>query len=129
MIIPSLGILLLALVLPVPLPEMAARREIMVNLLASVDHVITESHLDEIAHRTEGFSGADMKTLCHEAVMGPVRSIPINDMRNVAVDSVRPVNFNDFVDALKCVRASVSQNDLKHYVTWNNTYGSGVDAK
>lgn len=110
----------------VPLPEAAARREILVNLLNSTNHVITESHLAEIARRTQGFSGADVKTLCHEAVMGPVRSIPISDMHNFAAESVRPVNFNDFHDALKCVRASVSPSDLDQYVKWNNTYGSGI---
>lgn len=111
----------------VPLPETSARREIMMNLLASINHVITEAHLEEIAQRTKGFSGADMKVLCQEAVMGPVRSISINDMRSVAADSVRPVNFTDFLNALKCVRASVSPDDLQQYVDWNNTYGSGGD--
>lgn len=110
----------------IPLPESSARREILVDLLASTNHVITEAHLAEIARRTDGFSGADMKTLCHEAVMGPVRSIPLLDMQNVAAESVRPVNFNDFHDALKCVRASVSPNDLEQYVKWNKTYGSGI---
>lgn len=109
----------------IPLPQLTARREIMVNLLSSINHVITESHLEEIASRTDGYSGADMKVLCQEAVMGPVRSISFTDMRNVAVDSVRPVNFNDFLNALSCVRASVSPDDLQQYIDWNNTYGSG----
>lgn len=110
----------------VPLPEYSARREILINLLNTIDHVITESHLEEIARRTHGFSGADMRTLCQEAGMGPVRSISITDMRNVAAENVRPVNFNDFHDALKCVRASVSPNDLEQYVKWNKTFGSGI---
>lgn len=113
----------------VPLPETSARREIMVNLLATMDHVITESNLQEIASRTDGFSGADMRTLCTEAAMGPVRSIPFTDMQNVAPENVRPLDFNDFLDALKCVRASVSPNDLQQYVIWNNTYGSGISSK
>lgn len=111
----------------VPLPEVAARKEIMISLLSTEQHVITESHLDEIARRTDGFSGADMKTLCQEAVMGPLRSISYIDMKNVAADSVRPVDFNDFINAMKCVRASVSPNDLQQYITWNGTYGSGFD--
>lgn len=110
----------------VPLPEFAARREMLMSLLADTNHVITESHLDEIARRTHGFSGADMKTLCQEAVMGPVRSIPLMDMHNFAAENVRPVNFQDFHDSLKVVRASVSPNDLDQYVKWNNTYGSGI---
>lgn len=57
--------------------------------------------------------------------MGPIRSISLNDMKNVAIENVRPVNFNDFNNALQSVRASVSPNDLQQYVVWNNTYGSG----
>lgn len=109
----------------IPLPDFPARREILLSLLSSVDHVITESQFEEIAHRSDGFSGADMKVLCQEAVMGPIRSISFTDMRNVAADSVRAVTFTDFLDAMKCVRASVSQDDLQQYVDWNNTYGSG----
>lgn len=110
----------------IPLPDVSARREILYSLLSSDNHVITESQFDEIASRTDGFSGADMKTLCHEALMGPVRAISFADIQNVPADSVRPVTFADFLDALKCVRASVSQNDLQHYVDWTNKYGSGI---
>lgn len=109
----------------IPLPEKSARREILYSLLSTVNHTITESQFDEIANRTDGFSGADMKVLCQEAVMGPVRAISFSDMQNMSVDNVRPVAFGDFLDALKCVRASVSQDDLQQYVDWTNKYGSG----
>lgn len=109
----------------IPLPEKKARWDILVNLLSEENHVISESQLDEIASRTDGFSGADMKILCQEALMEPVRAMSINEMRNVAAANVRPVTFNDFINALQCVRASVSQDDLQQYVDWNNRYGSG----
>lgn len=109
----------------IPLPEKSARLEILVNLLSSVNNVITDSQMEEIASQTNGFSGADMKVLCQEAVMGPVRSIPLSDMQSVAAENVRPVIYNDFLLALSCVRASVSQNDLQQYVDWTNKYGSG----
>lgn len=111
--------------LHIPLPEFSARKEILHSLLSSANHVITESQFEEVANRTNGFSGADMKVLCQDAVMGPVRSISFTDMKNVSVDSVRPVTFADFLDAMKCVRASVSPDDLQQYVEWNNKYGSG----
>lgn len=38
---------------------------------------------------------------------------------------VRPIVLKDFEAALKFVRPSVSQNDLKVYVDWNLQYGSG----
>ena len=109
----------------IPLPEFSARREILLSLLNSVNHTITESQFHEIANQTDGFSGADMKVLCQEAVMGPVRSISFSQMQNMSVDSVRPVTYTDFLDALKCVKASVSQDDLQQYVDWTSKYGSG----
>lgn len=111
----------------VPLPEFAARKEIAMNLLADATHIVTESQLEQIAQQTAGFSGADMKTLCQEAVMGPLRSISFTDMKNIAAENVRSVDYNDFVNAMKCVRASVSPNDLQQYVVWNKTYGTGFN--
>lgn len=112
----------------VPLPEAEARKQIVKNLLGTDKHIVTESHLNEIARETAGFSGADMKTLCTEAVMGPVRSFSYNDIKNVSAANLRLVDFNDFVNAMKCVRASVSSKDLQQYVDWNKTYGSGFDS-
>lgn len=109
----------------IPLPDLPARIEIMRNLLLSVHHIITEAHMEEIAQRTNGYSGADMKIVCQEAVMGPVRSISFEEVKNFAAESVRPVHFTDFLNALNCVRPSVSQDDLQQYVDWNNIYGSG----
>lgn len=111
--------------LHIPLPDLPARIQIMRSLLLSVNHLITETHMEEIARRTNGYSGADMKIVCQEAVMGPVRSISFKDVKNFAAENVRPVNFSDFLNALNCVRASVSQDDLQQYVDWNNKYGSG----
>lgn len=80
----------------------------------------------EIGRLTEGFSGADMKTLCHEALMGPIRSIPLEYMQSINVEDVRHVNFMDFTNALKRVRASVSKDDLVQYEKWDSTYGLGA---
>lgn len=36
---------------------------------------LTRENIDEIAKLTEGYSGADVKNLCQEASLGPIRSI------------------------------------------------------
>ncbi|CAG8449516.1 3299_t:CDS:10 [Cetraspora pellucida] len=41
-----------------------------------------------------------------------------------AADDVRPINYQDFLNALTQVRASVSDRDLELYQTWNQNYGS-----
>jgi len=37
---------------------------------------------------------------------------------------VRPISYEDFINALKQVRASVSEKDLDVYMDWNKQYGS-----
>lgn len=109
----------------IPLPELSARNQIINNLLKSEKCEITSVQIQEIGKLTEGFSGADMKVLCHEASMEPIRSIPSSYMDLVDINDVRPVNYVDFRTALQSVRTSVSQADLKHYIEWDRTYGSG----
>ena len=45
-------------------------------------------------------------------------------MDSIQPDDVRPMNFDDFIDALRQVKASVSDKDLKMYHDWNNQFGS-----
>ncbi|KAJ6633013.1 Fidgetin-like protein 1, partial [Pseudolycoriella hygida] len=104
----------------VPLPELNARIQILTLLLKRERNEITKEEIEEIGRLTDGFSGADMKTLCHEAFMGPIRSIRMEDMESIDVNDVRCVNFLDFTDALKRVRASVSQDDLVQYEKWDS---------
>ncbi len=65
-----------------------------------------------------------MANLCREAALGPIRSMSFGDIENISADQVRPITFQDFDDALKQVRASVSEKDLDLYLDWNKQYGS-----
>lgn len=107
----------------IPLPDQNARVQILTLLLKKERNQINDEEISEIGRLTDGFSGADMKTLCHEALMGPIRSIRLEDMQTIAVNDVRPLNFSDFTNALKRVRASVSKDDLIQYEKWDSTYG------
>ncbi|KAJ8725394.1 hypothetical protein PYW08_003577 [Mythimna loreyi] len=109
----------------VPLPDAEARQQIITNLLASENNDLTPQHISEIANLTDGYSGADMKSLCSEAAMGPIRSVPLSQIVSIDRNKVRPVCRQDFVNALQRVRPSVSQDDLGQYVKWNATYGQG----
>ncbi|XP_045785680.1 fidgetin-like protein 1 isoform X2 [Maniola jurtina] len=109
----------------IPLPDIDARKQIISNLLRDENHDLTDQNMSEIAGLTDGYSGADMKSLCSEAAMGPIRSVPLSQIVTIDRDKVRPVNIQDFQAALHRVRPSVSQDDLGQYVKWNNTYGQG----
>lgn len=98
----------------------------MCNLLANKRNDLSDQETEKIAKLAEGFSGADMKGLCQEAAMHPVREIDTNDISDISLDEVRPISFNDFKLALSTCRPSVSQDDLGSYIKWDQTFGSSV---
>ncbi|XP_026165969.1 fidgetin-like protein 1 [Mastacembelus armatus] len=109
----------------IPLPEAAARRQIVTNLMAQEKNQLRELELESIVTATHGFSGADMTQLCREAALGPIRSIQLSDIATISADQVRPILYSDFQEALKTVRPSVSSKDLELYEEWNKTFGCG----
>ncbi|KAL7303098.1 hypothetical protein TKK_0004311 [Trichogramma kaykai] len=108
----------------VPLPELEARAQIVHRLLRSERHDLTEEDIIKIAELAEGYSGADMTNLCKEASMGPIRSIPFDQLEGISKEDVRKVTFVDFQEALDSIRPSVSQKDLAVYIDWDRTYGT-----
>ena len=50
--------------------------------------------------------------------MIPLRSI--EDIENVNIENIRPLNINDFKTALNNVKATVNQDDLNKFLKWND---------
>ena len=73
----------------IPLPDQAARLHILTRLLKEVSSAVTNHQMEDIARRTEGYSGADMSNLCKEAAYGPIRSVPVDQMLNIRKEDVR----------------------------------------
>lgn len=109
----------------IPLPEAAARLQIVTNLMAQEKNQLREQELDSVVAGTQGFSGADMTQLCREAALGPIRSIQLGDITTITAEQVRPILYSDFLEALNTVRPSVSSKDLELYDEWNKTFGCG----
>lgn len=70
-----------------------------------------------------GFSGADLHALCTEAAMGPVRDLGSN-IRTVKVADVPAMQTRHFDEARHSMRPSVGPAEIKHYVRWNEEFGS-----
>ncbi|XP_015280363.1 PREDICTED: fidgetin-like protein 1 [Gekko japonicus] len=109
----------------IPLPEASARRQIVSCLMSKEHCSLTEEEVELIVKKSDGFSGADMTQLCREASLGPIRSLQSVDITTITPEQVRPIVFQDFDNALKTVRPSVSSKDLELYETWNQTFGCG----
>lgn len=50
--------------------------------------------------------------------MIPLRTI--DDIENVDINNIRPLILEDFKEALRNVKATVNQNDLKKFLDWND---------
>lgn len=105
----------------VPLPDAAARRELLRTLLRANSHSLTDGELDgAIVDRTAGFSGADVRNLCQEAAMGPMRDVGGALFASQGADvQIPPIAMAHFEAALATTRATVSPNDLVGYEDWN----------
>ena len=138
----------LAKQLYIPLPCAAARRAMVTNILradASVAHALSDSDLDVICAKTEGYSGSDMKHLTQEAARAPLRELFSRAAKTGAgfgaagspsaipsPSAMRPITLADFKRASKQVRPSVTQADIDFHETWNREHGAmsgGVDGE
>ncbi|KAF1329550.1 Fidgetin-like protein, partial [Globisporangium splendens] len=106
----------------IPLPSFEARLDMVNRLLRNNRHDLTDKNKNYVAEATKGYSGADVRALCTEAAMGPIRSC--EDIRTMDADAVRAINLDDFAAALRGVRSSVAVKDLDFYREWNEEFGS-----
>ncbi|KAF1783473.1 P-loop containing nucleoside triphosphate hydrolase [Phytophthora cactorum] len=89
----------------IPLPSTETRAEFTKHALQDSRHNLSADDFNRVAESTRGFSCADMHALCTEAALCPVRAI--SDIRNVRAEDIRPIQHQDFTQALGTVKASV----------------------
>ncbi|KAL7689381.1 putative AAA+ ATPase domain, ATPase, AAA-type, core, Vps4 oligomerization [Plasmopara halstedii] len=106
----------------IPLPSFEARLDLISRLLKDNENDLTDENKHFVAESTKGYSGADVRALCTEAAMGPIRNCA--DISTMDATSVRPINLDDFKEALRGVRSSVAAKDLAFYKEWNEEFGS-----
>ncbi|XP_044495238.1 katanin p60 ATPase-containing subunit A-like 2 isoform X1 [Mangifera indica] len=114
----------------VPLPEPEARRAMFEELLPPQ---ADEKGLpyDALVERTEGYSGSDIRLLCKETAMQPLRRLMalLEDRRDIVPEDelpkVGPIRAEDIETALKNTRPSAHL--YKHrYEKFNADYGSQI---
>lgn len=112
----------------VPLPEPEARLAIFKEFLPSVPGE-SEIPYDVLVERTEGYSGSDIRLVCKEAAMQPLRRLMV-DLENKEVNDeelppVGPVLADDVDVALRNTRPSAHLH-AHRYEKFNEDYGSHV---
>lgn len=107
----------------IPLPSTSDRRTLLLSLLDKNFHCLSEKELTRLAEDTTGFSGADLKALCTDAALGPIRQLGTQAL-TVDPKDVPPISFKHFRKALRGTKPSVAQSDLSVYLEWNDIFGS-----
>jgi len=112
----------------VPLPDERSRRSIFQIHLEGAG-VEGSAVLGELARRTEGFSGRDIRAVCQEATSGMIRQMnpELEDLSSRQVESyrlkTRTLSMSDFDRALLKVKPATSKADAKRYEDWKKEFG------
>ncbi|XP_009786499.1 uncharacterized protein [Nicotiana sylvestris] len=114
----------------VPLPEPEARCAMFEELLPSLPEEESLPY-DLLVEKTEGFSGSDIRLLCKEAAMQPLRRLmaKLEEKEEVVPEdelpNVGPITVRDIEMALKNTRPSAHLH-APRYDKFNSDYGSQV---
>jgi transitional endoplasmic reticulum ATPase len=103
-------------ILEVPVPDSEARKEIF-RIHTSDKPINEDVDLDELADRTENYTGSDIAAICREASMQAMRKgvqdreepLPDEDVERV------DIKMEDFNHALEKVKRSMTDEDLDKY--------------
>jgi katanin p60 ATPase-containing subunit A1 len=123
----------------IPLPNAECRKEIISSQLSPFSSIFSNgAFLDSAASLVDGYSGSDLKVLCKEVAMRPLRRI-LNDPSlksegsttttdgsvNISLLMKRnPITAQDFHDAIATVSHSTSAALCDRYRKWMDAHGS-----
>ncbi|CAK9000941.1 Katanin p60 ATPase-containing subunit A1 (Katanin p60 subunit A1) (p60 katanin) [Durusdinium trenchii] len=126
----------------IPLPDHDGRAELFKIATREV-RLCDDVDFEKLADESDGYSGADITNVCHEASMMPIRRIieetkqevhaqgggrheVLARMKQLGQDepSSPPVGQQDLLMALTKVQSSVGGRDLSKYQAWLEEYGA-----
>jgi len=105
----------------IPLPDREAREEIFKIHLKEVE-LGPDVDIAELAELTVGYTGSDIRLVCREAAMEPIRELMGEGLLESDVKP-RPISKADFVKALKKIKPVVKPHDIRRYLEWAKRYG------
>ncbi|CAJ1969426.1 unnamed protein product [Cylindrotheca closterium] len=107
----------------IPLPAEMDRSILLQVMLKTNNHILSIEEVQKLARETDGFSGADLKALCTDAAMGPIRQLGDRAL-TIDVKDVPAISYKHFRKSLKGTKPSVAPSDLIQYEEWDKVYGT-----
>ena len=120
----------------IPLPEIEAREALIKMLIPPAKS--KDVDYNQIADMMDGYSGSDIKLVCKEAAMKPLRKL-MNEIENLddnqdfdwtpitdpsKVPQPEPVSMDDFTQALDTTKAAAQIIKQEKYEKWMDEFGS-----
>jgi SpoVK/Ycf46/Vps4 family AAA+-type ATPase len=99
-------------ILYIPPPDAPARKQVFALGLAKF---LKNVNLDSLAAATDGYSGADITSICQEVKMGMVRSRLKGKQSETTTQSV--------LEVVAARKPSITRKDLEEYVSFTREYG------
>ncbi|CAH9146731.1 unnamed protein product [Cuscuta epithymum] len=113
----------------IPLPSFESRKELIRINLKTVE-VARDVDIDEVARRTEGYSGDDLTNVCRDASLNGMRrkiaGKTRDEIKSMPKDEISkdPIAMCDFLEAIQKVQPSVSAADIEKHEKWFSEFGS-----
>ncbi|KAH0697657.1 hypothetical protein KY289_015139 [Solanum tuberosum] len=113
----------------IPLLDFKSRKEVIRINLKSIT-LAPDLDIDQLAQRTEGYSGDDLTNICRDGSLNGMRCRisgknpdEIKNMSEAEILKI-PVTMDDFVEALKKIQPTVSAGDIERHQKWFSEFGS-----
>ncbi|KAL8043108.1 hypothetical protein ABFX02_09G096400 [Erythranthe guttata] len=113
----------------IPLPNFESRKE-LVRINVKTVEVAADVDIDEVARKTEGYSGDDLTNVCRDASLNGMRrkiaGKTRDEIKNMPKDEISndPIAMCDFLEAIAKVQPSVSASDIERHEKWFSEFGS-----
>ncbi|XP_009798358.1 katanin p60 ATPase-containing subunit A1-like isoform X3 [Nicotiana sylvestris] len=113
----------------IPLPDFKSRKELIEINLKSIT-LAPDLDIDQVARRTEGFSGDDLTNICRDASLSGMRRKIAgknpDEIKNMSKADILkiPVMMDDFLEALDRIQPTVSRGDIERHEKWFSEFGS-----
>ncbi|CAL5036477.1 unnamed protein product [Urochloa decumbens] len=108
----------------VPLPDPSVRKLLLKNQLKGQAFKFSNYDFERLAAETEGYSGSDLRALCEEAAMMPIRELGPQNILTIKANQLRPLKYEDFKNAMTVIRPSLQKSKWDELEKWNEEFGS-----
>lgn len=106
-----------------PLPDLEARMELLHRLLRMQPCNLSQREIKSLASSLEGYSGSDIRNVCKEAAILPLRQLGAS-IQHASAKDIRGICFQDVKKSINQIKSSVHTRTIQELEGWNKHFGA-----